>query len=131
MPYYDFRCADCRRAVRLFFSYSDYETARPGCPHCGSNQLRRRISRIAVAKSEESRMDMLADDSMLAGLDEDDPRSLGKFMRKMGQEMGEDLGDEFHEVVNRLERGESPEAIEQSMPELGAADSALGGDGLL
>jgi putative FmdB family regulatory protein len=131
MPYYDYRCDDCRRAVRLFFSYSDYETARPGCPHCGSSQLRRRIGRIAVAKSEEARMDMLADDSMLAGLDEDDPRSLGKFMRKMGQEMGEDLGDEFHEVVNRLERGESPEAIEQSMPDLGAADGTMGGDGLL
>ena len=41
-------------------------------------------------------------DSMMAGLDEEDPRSLGRFMRKMGSEMGEDLGDEFDEVVGRL-----------------------------
>ncbi len=38
-------------------------------------------------------------------------------------EMGEDLGQEFNEVVERLEHGESPEDIEASMPE-----SAMGGD---
>lgn len=65
-------------------------------------------------------------DSMMSGLDEEDPRSLGRFMRKMSSEMGEDLGDEFDEVVGRLESGESPEAIEESMPEL--ADSAGGSD---
>lgn len=69
-------------------------------------------------------MDGLADDSMLSGLDEEDPRSLGRFMRKMSREMGEDMGDEFNEVVDRLEKGESPEDIEAAMPEL--ADSAGG-----
>ena len=66
------------------------------------------------------------DGGELAGLDENDPRSLGKFMRKMGHETGEDLGDEFNEVVDRLEKGEAPESIEQSMPDLAAgADSVL------
>ena len=65
------------------------------------------------------------DGDSLAGLDENDPRSLGKFMRKMGNEMGEDLGEEFNEVVNRLEKGESPEAIEQSMPDLGGGSDFL------
>jgi hypothetical protein len=64
---------------------------------------------------------------MLAGLDEEDPRSLGRYMRKMSKEMGEDLGDEFDEVVGRLESGESPESIEDSMPDLGAGDAGLGG----
>ena len=40
----------------------------------------------------------------------------------MSSEMGEDLGPEFSEVVDRLEAGEDPESIEQSMPELGGAD---------
>jgi len=39
-------------------------------------------------------------------------------MRKMSAETGEDLGPEFDEVVGRLEAGESPEKIEESMPEL-------------
>jgi len=118
MPFYEFSCQDCGRLVRLFFSYKDYDTVNPTCNSCGSSNLKRLISRVAVAKSEESRLDSMDPDSLMSGLDEDDPRSLGKFMRKMSHEMGEDLGDEFGEVVDRLEGGESPESIERSMPEL-------------
>jgi hypothetical protein len=52
-------------------------------------------------------------------------------MRKMSDEMGEPLDPEMHEVVQRLERGESPEAIEQSMPDLGTGldDGSTGGMG--
>ena len=129
MPYYDFRCRDCRKPLRLFYSYADYDTAQPTCTHCGSMQVERRISRVALAKSEDARLDSLADDSMLSGLDEEDPRSLGRFMRKMSREMGEDMGDDFNEVVDRLESGESPESIEKSMPEIAdAGGDALGGD---
>jgi hypothetical protein len=60
----------------------------------------------------------MADSSDLPDFDENDPRSLGRWMRKMSADVGEDLGPEFDEVVGRLEAGESPEEIEQSMPEL-------------
>ncbi len=105
MPYYEYRCLACRKPVRLFMTFAEYDQTQPACPHCGSNQLKRRISRVAVAKSEDSRMDSLMDDSALAGLDEEDPRALGRFMRKMSNEMGEDMGEEFGEVVDRLEKG--------------------------
>jgi hypothetical protein len=101
-------------------SYTEYDQATPVCPHCGEANLKRRVGRIAIAKSEDSRMDSLMDYSSLAGLDEDDPRAMGRFMRQMSREMGEDLGGEFEEVVGRLESGESPESIEQSMPDLGS-----------
>jgi hypothetical protein len=81
--------------------------------------MRRLVSRVAVVRSEDSRLESLADPSNFAGLDEEDPRSLGRFMRKMSQEMGEDLGPEFDEVVDRLESGQSPEDIEKAMPDLG------------
>ncbi|RMG96904.1 MAG: zinc ribbon domain-containing protein [Chloroflexi bacterium] len=122
MPYYEFRCLNCGRLARLFFTYAEYDAAKPTCPYCQSEQMRRRIGRVAVAKSEEARLDSLMDDSALAALDEEDPRAIGRFMRKMSQEMGEDLGDEFNEVVDRLESGESPESIEKSMPELTGGD---------
>ena len=104
-------------------SFVEYDAAEPECPHCHGRNLKRRIGRIALAKSEDARMDTMMDDSALAGLDEDDPKSIGRFMRKMSREMGEDMGDEFNEVVDRLESGESPESIEESMPDLGAGDS--------
>jgi hypothetical protein len=80
--------------------------------------MQRRIGRVAVGKSEDARMDTMMDESALAGLDEEDPRALGQFMRKMSREMGEDMGDEFNEVVDRLEKGQSPEDIEAAMPDL-------------
>jgi hypothetical protein len=79
---------------------------------------------VAVVRSEESRLDDLADPSMLGDLDENDPKSVARWMRKMSTEVGEDLPQEFDEVVGRLESGQSPEEIEASMPELG---ESLGG----
>jgi hypothetical protein len=86
--------------------------------------VQRRIGRIRVARSEDSRLDDFSDPSSLEGL-EDDPKALGKMMRKMSNEMGEDLGPEFGEVIGRLESGQSPEEIEKSMPDLG---EGMGGD---
>jgi hypothetical protein len=62
-------------------------------------------------------------------VDENDPKSMARFMRKMASEMGDEAGEamppEFDEVVGRLEAGESPESIEQTMGDvLGGGDSA-------
>jgi len=67
-------------------------------------------------------MDALADPALMGDLDENDPRSMGRWMRRMSQEAGEDLGDEFEEVTDRLESGQNPEEVEESMPDLGAND---------
>ena len=117
MPAYEYLCTSCKSRVRLFYSYAEYDNATPVCPHCGSSALKRRLSRIAIPRSEESRIDSLMSDDSLAGL-EDDPRAMGQFMRQMSREMGEDLGEEYDEMASRLEKGESPESIEQSMPHL-------------
>jgi hypothetical protein len=70
-------------------------------------------------------LDDLTDSSVLDGLDEDDPKSIARWMRRMSREAGEDLGPEFDEVVDRLEAGQSPEEIEESVPDLGG-DAGLG-----
>lgn len=61
----------------------------------------------------------MADDfSDFEGL-ENDPKAMGRMMRKMGKELGEALPPEFDEVVDRLEAGQSPEEIEKAIPDLG------------
>lgn len=65
---------------------------------------------------------MEGDLSSLEGVEED-PRALGRMMRKMGSEMGEDLPPEFDEVVDRLEAGQSPEDIESALPDLGESSA--------
>jgi len=119
MPTYEYRCLDCRRPFSLYLSYSEYGQKEVQCPHCGSARVQRRIGRIRVARTEESRLESLADPANLADL-EKDPRAMGRMMRQMSAEMGEDLGGEFDEVVERLEAGQSPEEIEQALPDLGA-----------
>jgi len=131
VPIYEYRCPNCKKKVSVFFpSISRVDHASARCPHCGSGGLARLMSRVRVlrgaSRSSESSDDDVADD-MLGGLDENDPRSMGRFMRKMAEESGEDIPPEFNEVVNRLEKGESPEDIEKSMPELG--DMAGGDEG--
>jgi len=122
MPIYEYGCYDCRKRVNIFFrTFSEVATKEATCPRCGGANLKRLISKVAVLRSEESRLESMADPSNLAGLDENDPKSIARWMRKMSSEMGEDLGGEFNEVVDRLEAGEDPEAIEKSMPELGGA----------
>ena len=124
MPYYEYRCLDCESKARLFFTYAEYDSARPVCPTCNGDNLARIIGRIALAKSEDARLASLDDDSLFAGLDEEDPQALGRAMRKINQEMGEDLGPEFNEVVERLESGQSPEAIERAMPDLAESSAS-------
>jgi len=121
MPIYEYRCNDCRRRVSVLWrTFAEVERNTPQCPHCGGTNLTRLVSRVAVVRSEESHLEDLADPSSLAGLDENDPKSIARWMRKMSKEMGEDLGPEFDEVVDRLEAGENPEEIEAAMPELGS-----------
>ena len=129
MPIYEYRCQDCKRRVSIFWrSFSAAAAGTPVCPHCGGTNLVRLVSRARFVRSEESRLEDLADITNLPNFDESDPRSLGRWMRKMGEEFGEDLGPEFEEVVERLEAGESPEEIEKSMPELMGEAGEEGGE---
>jgi putative FmdB family regulatory protein len=131
MPIYEYRCHDCRRRVSIWWrTFSEAETGTARCPRCGGEQLTRLVSKVRVVRSEESRMEDLADPASLGDLDENDPRSIARWMRKMSDEVGEDIGPEFEEVVDRLEAGESPEEIEQTMPDLAgdAGDDFSPGD---
>jgi hypothetical protein len=109
-------------------SYDEYGVKHVHCTNCNSQEVQRRIGRIRVAHSEESRLENLADPANLAGL-EDDPKAMARMMRQMGSEMGEDLGPEYDEVLDRLESGQSPEDIESSMPDLGSEEGGMGGGG--
>jgi putative FmdB family regulatory protein len=127
VPVYPYRCQSCGKKFALRLSYEEYDTQDIHCPHCRSEEVQRLIGRVRFARSEESRLDNMADLDNLAGL-EDDPRALGQMMRQMSSELGEDMGPEFDEVIDRLEAGQSPEDIEEALPDLdGGAGGDLGG----
>ncbi len=117
MPIYEYECRDCRRRVSLLVLTPSLASS-PRCPRCGGESLSRLMSRFATVKSEEDRLESLADPAKLGDFDEDDPRSVARFMKKMGQEMGEDLGEDFDSAVDEaMDEAESPESVGESAPE--------------
>ena len=127
MPNYEYRCLNCKRRFEVYLSYSEYGKQGLRCPHCNSEQVQRRIGRIRFARSEESRLESLADPSSLAGL-EDDPKAMARMMRQMSSETGEELGPEFDEVMDRLESGQNPDEIEEAMPDMETGGAGMGGE---
>jgi hypothetical protein len=67
------------------------------------------------------------------GVDENDPRAMGRMMRRMSELTGEKLDEQMEEVVRKLEEGSDPDSLEEQMggafPEEGEGDAHSGGMG--
>jgi len=108
MPIYEYRCQDCRR-VSSFLILNLKEPFTPVCGKCGSRSLERILSRVHVRLSAETRLERLADPCQWSGVDENDPKSVARMLKKMGQEMGEDFPGEVDQMVEEaMEDGLGP-----------------------
>jgi len=99
VPIYEYDCQGCHRRVSMLIR-SLTSTEAPRCPRCGSADLSRLMSRFATPKSEDARLEAAADPSQLGDLDENDPGSVARFVKRMGEEMGEDLGDDLDAAMD-------------------------------
>ena len=99
MPIYEYRCENCGKVSEFLLIRTD-ETFTPQCKRCNSKKMSRLISRVRVIRSEESRMESLADPSKWGDLDESDPKSMAKWMKRMGKELGEDMGEDVDQMVD-------------------------------
>lgn len=117
MPIYEYRCRKCRKRFSvLTLRVSEPVEAR--CEHCGSQEADRLMSRFAMPKSEEARLDALTDPSRLGDFDENDPKSFARWMRSVGKEMGEEFsGEEFDAMMDELEEGGEPDSREDTVGE--------------
>ncbi len=107
MPIYEYRCRLCRKRTSVFVR-SMSTTVRATCEHCGSTRVSRLISRVTVPHSRGGAGGDF-DESMLADVDENDPRSMARFARRMRDEMGEELGPEFDDAIAQMEDGQMPD----------------------
>ncbi len=122
MPIYEYECDGCRRRVSLLVLRPSAAEA-PTCPRCGSSALSRVMSRFATVKSEDARLDALTDSASLGDLDENNPASVARFMKKMGRELGDDLGDDFESAMDEaMAEGEGAGDGDAESP--GAADAS-------
>jgi putative FmdB family regulatory protein len=101
MPIYEYLCPGCSgKFQKLVRGFSD--PAGLSCPRCGSTEVRRAVSRFATLKSEDERVEALADPANFAGLDESDPSSIARWAKRMGKELGEDAGEDWDEMVDSM-----------------------------
>lgn len=112
MPIYEYRCLACQnRFSHLVLSSSAPE---PHCPHCGGMELQRLLSRFATVRSEEERLEALADPRFLEGLEQEDPATIAQWARKIGRELGEDLGEDFEELAEEAALEAEAQAAEKA-----------------
>ncbi|TAN37038.1 MAG: zinc ribbon domain-containing protein [Verrucomicrobia bacterium] len=153
MPIYEYQCEKCGRILN-FLVRSMASHQAPKCPKCGHPKMTRVLSRFAPLKGGKKSaaaetapampgqpppmpggddippgMEKLLSEA--DGIDEKDPRAMGRFMRKMAEQTGEPIPQEMDEVVRRLEAGEDPEKIEEKMGDvLGEGETGgMGGPG--
>jgi len=110
MPIYEFRCEDCGKISEFLLMKID-EVFIPQCKRCKSKKMSRVLSRVRVVRSEESRMESLADPSKWGDIDEKDPKSMAKWMKRMGKELGEDM-DGMDEALEEEMASKSEEGSE-------------------
>ena len=139
MPVYEYYCSDCHTIYSFRVDGFDSKK-KPKCPDCGAKKLEKQISMFAISKGrgdnegeeefpdfDESAMEkaMMALEHEASGMDEEDPRAMAKFMRKLYDSTGLKLGDGMNEAIRRMESGEDPDKIEEEMGD------ALDGDDML
>ena len=107
MPVYEFRCNACGAKVSLFFR-SVTADATGACDRCGSTDMRRLISRVAVIHSAVKAQD-LNKNELLDGVDYSDPASMANFFRRMGETFHDEPNEHMDEIIGRLDHGEAVE----------------------
>jgi len=103
MPLFEYTCDSCRKQFTVLVGMTAVQDS-DACPHCGSSQATKRVTRFARGKSDDALLEDFSGEGALP--DMDDPRAMRRWSKEMGQAMGEDLGDDFDEYMDSAESGE-------------------------
>lgn len=128
MPVYEFYCPECH-VIFNFFSWRINNTRVPVCPRCGKQKLIKQISRFAFISGDVKNSDVdefpldekkvekalanIAEDA--EKIDENDPKEAARLIRKFSRASGIEFGGAIEEAISRLEAGEDPEEVEESL----------------
>jgi hypothetical protein len=142
MPIYEFYCSDNHKIYQFYAKTLAQGQIVPKCPDNPAFSMVKLVSKFAVTTSGKTEKQKTgadenaggrpetADDPRMeaafgamerefSGVDENDPRAMGRMMRRMAELTGEKMDGEMEEVVRKLEEGADPESLEEQM---GGAD---------
>jgi hypothetical protein len=143
MPIYEYFCPNNNTVYQFYAKSIAQGETIPKCPDNPKFKMQKMVSGFAITKpgasgdappagpegpsasEEDPKMEaaMAAMESEFAHVDENDPRAMGRMMRKMAEMTGEKLDGEMEEVVRKLEEGADPESLEEQM---GADEAGMG-----
>lgn len=141
MPIYEYYCPDNHKIYQFFAKTLAQGRTVPKCPENPRYHMMKIISPFAVTgrhkpgskkesgesatgdplaggdSAEDAKMEaaMSAMENEFGGIDENDPRAMGRMMRRMSELTGEKLDGEMEEVVRKLEEGADPDQLEEQM----------------
>jgi hypothetical protein len=160
MPIYEYYCPDNHKIYQFYAKTIAQGEITPKCPDNPDYRMVKRISGFSIGsvssksgaegtvpEGEGGSPAMAGDDlddprmeaafsqleREMESIDENDPKAMGRMMRRMSELTGENLDGEMEEVVRKLEEGQDPEKIEEDMGDIlgdmEGADDGMGGLG--
>jgi hypothetical protein len=155
VPIYEYYCPNNNRIYQFFAKTVAQGQQTPKCPDNPAFRMERIMSAFAITgrgktggekpppgaegesaggeggdEADDPRMEAAMDqlEREMEGIDENDPKAMGRMMRRMSELTGEKLDGEMEEVVRKLEEGQDPESLEE---QLGDAfpDDGMAGEG--
>jgi hypothetical protein len=134
MPIYEFYCPDNHRIYQFYARSLAQAKVVPKCPDNPAYRMRKILSTFAVTGSgrpeagdagqaaagepeNDARMEaaMGQMEREFASVDENDPRAMGRMMRRMADLSGEPIDGEMEEVVRKLEEGADPDSLDDQL----------------
>jgi hypothetical protein len=141
MPIYEYYCPDNNKIYQFFAKTLAQGQIVPKCPDNAAFRMTKLISPFAVTGKgkkkgeaegassspeglpgaadggDDPRMEaaMAAMENEFSNVDENDPRAMGRMMRRMAELSGEKIDGEMEEVVRKLEEGADPDSLEEQL----------------
>jgi hypothetical protein len=133
MPIYEYYCPQNHTIYQFYAKTLAQGKISPKCPDNPKWTLRKTVSQFAFtgraaepsaappageeAGGDDPRMEaaMQAMEKEFSSVDENDPRAMGRMMRRMAELTGEKIDGEMEEVVRKLEEGADPETLDEQL----------------
>ncbi len=150
MPIYEYYCPRNNTIYQFYAKTLAQGRTIPRCPENPAYPMEKMLSSFAVSKggkgdrendgpaspgsavggADDPRLEaaMSAMEGEFANVDENDPKAMGRMMRRMSEMTGEKIDGDMEEVVRKLEEGADPESLEEQLGAGGPDEEAAEGD---
>jgi putative FmdB family regulatory protein len=107
MPLYEYLCQSCGKKFTVLVGVTA-EKDDESCSHCGSKKAKRLVSRFRRGRSEDERVDELADKLEVMG-EPESPSEMRGMVKEMGKALDEDVSEEMDELFEADMEGKGEE----------------------